>query len=1164
MRILVILSLLMLSVFAHASGQSLRYTSGHLPLITSPTLNDMEWRWLGQKRDITLGLYGPVRPPIVRIDPNARLSGFLPDASFAIARSLGVNLTFRYFSERNEAIEALRQAEIDMIFSPAGEEESSSYQTLLSIPFAPALPVDVRNLKLIERQQSNPVHLAPDNRHTPQHLLAQVSQGDIAFAVVPAAEANYLIERNYVDNVGIRASASKAMIGYRYYVRSQDVMLKDIWLRGVNHLFSIPTGELLASRWDQDEMVRFIAQPLNLTDNELAWMRSHHQVDIASSSFIPPFSLRDKQGRHRGVAPDILDLVSLKTGLKFNYIEEDDSEKLRQLFRQGHIMMTSPLVWSQQRSEEFLLTVPFLYTPEVLITRANHSGNLAHDVRSIALVRDQDVTEWFMRSYPHIVITYVGNPSLAMQWVAEGKVDATINTYYSARYVIDGFYRDKLQINQILPVSDAALTFGIGRDQPELHAILNKALSAIPVGMMSRITTRWQSTPAASFDTWRLYRSEFYSAAAAALVLITSAAIWALLLRRQVRRTRRAKSLLREEILFRDRLINGPPRPVYVANDNGIIIHTNEAFNGFFSASLHSVLALSLFDVRHPLFKVWQDCTEIISLPTPAFEKEYVLNTGYEIRTVQHWMTPYTDEHGEKNGIIGGWQDMTEYNSLLEELSKARESAEMANSIKSEFLATMSHEIRTPLSAIIGLLELQTRKGKADLSLVSIAHESSKTLLALIGDVLDMTKIESGHMSITKEWGNIHSLFTPVIQAFEGAARLKGVNLNVHFSAQQVDVFTDIMRLRQVLSNLISNAVKFTDKGEVVVTVDIAGSDIAGRTLNVEVSDTGPGIPLEAQQHLFEPFSQLNATQQPGTGLGLAISKDIIHLLEGEIGLSSEPGRGTRTFFAIPVQVRSSFTSEAQKPTKAYTASTPLRILLVDDHPANLLLLSRQLELLGHDIVQASDGSEGLPLWQQTEPEVIITDCNMPVMDGFEMTRQIRAEGSDVIIIGVTANAQIAERQRCLDAGMNACLFRPVEIDLLAETLATFTSRLNSAIPVSTIIDFAALQRVLPDSPESQLDFIKAVINETELDLAKAHEDLQALRYASLIRGCHRMTGTLRTLGIYALSDKMEFIEELASLEESSQILTEHIEEAKILFDQLKAEFEQHYLRKEK
>ncbi|MGJ0128276.1 ATP-binding protein [Pantoea sp. RHCKP32] len=1129
--LLLLCALLPFVATAGKKPAELTYTPSSLPDVASPVLTDAQWRRLGQKRELTLALYGPPRPPVVRTDPAQRVTGYLPDFIWTAARSLGLTLRVVHYERPEEAYAALDAGEADVVFSPAGiavPANSASHDTIV---MAQAVPVVVTRRDTASASARG-IPAAADI--SPARQLAQLDQGIAASVTLPAGEAWFLTGRNYVNTLEVSRVSDVPMEPYRLVTSGREPLFGGALRTAVENLRASPAGEALAARWDQSDLTRFVATSLNLTREEKAWLQAHPEVPVAASSFNAPFFFTGPGGVPAGIGPELLALVSLRTGIRFRYTDIGDSRDLTERLDGGDVMMTAPLIWSRERSRSLMLSAPFMYTPVVMVTRSGFTGT----IRRADLVPGQDASDWFTASWPQAKVNWSGNPGLAMQRVADGDTDATLTTLTSARYLKQGLYRDRLSLRESLPVDEAAVVFGVRRADPELLGILNKTLALVPPDIITAILAHWQSTPSARFDTWKIYRTEFYAGAAAALALLLVTAAWAAALRRQVRRTRHAKSLLRQEVAFRDQLINGPPRPVYVTNRDGVIIHSNTAFGRYFTGEAAAQLALPLWDSRHPLYAVWTTCMRTPPAGDVPLEAEFVLDAGDgNGQTIRHWMTSFQSDGGETGGYIGGWQDVTAYLNMQTALQQARTEAESASRTKSRFLATMSHEIRTPLSAVIGLLELQVQERRTDTELIRVAHESSLSLLALIGDVLDIARIESGKMSLQRRWSALDTIIRPVVQAFSGLARQKGVVLSLTMP-DNAEILTDDHRLRQVLANLTGNAVKFTQQGEVRVRVMLTPEQ-----LRVAVEDTGPGITDADQARLFAPFEQVQGAAAGGSGLGLAISREIATLMGGTLALTSVPGDGSTFTLEIPVQTRP--VTAVSEETPVLPQGLPRRILVVDDHPANRLLISRQLVLLGHQAKTAEDGRAGLQAWRASRPDIILTDCSMPEMDGPEMARLIRQEDTDVVIIGITANAQEAERDRCLAAGMNTCLFRPVELSRLAEAIRTFDPPGDEPEnDLSDWLDMAALDAFIPDSPEAADSFIRTVISETRRDLQDARQAVQEDDLSTARRIFHRIAGTLRVTGIRRLDEQCAQLEELAEMEEEQKIILHHISKA--------------------
>ncbi|NNB03164.1 ATP-binding protein [Pseudomonas fragi] len=387
---------------------------------------------------------------------------------------------------------------------------------------------------------------------------------------------------------------------------------------------------------------------------------------------------------------------------------------------------------------------------------------------------------------------------------------------------------------------------------------------------------------------------------------------------------------------------------------------------------------------------------------------------------------------------------------LVNELNAAKQRADEANRAKTTFLATMSHEIRTPMNAVIGMLELAMKKadqGIIDRFAIEVASVSARELLDLIGDILDIARIESGHLSLNPKRSNIKSLVEAVTRMFDGLARQKQLSLVCESSpAADVDVLIDPIRFKQIVSNLLSNAIKFTNKGEVRLTLTVQPThDAQHVSVCLRVADTGVGISVQDQSRLFSPFVQAsNNTQsaRQGSGLGLVICRELCEMMGGQLHLDSLEGLGTQIdiVMVVPVLEHEEHAVDGHEPEPGIGRS--LNILVVDDYPANRMLLAQQLSYLGHRVTDAENGVLGLKAWRLGYFDVVITDCSMPLMNGYQLAQAIRAEEAQLAraacqIFGFTANAQPGEVERCLEAGMDRCLFKPISLKDLSACLAT-------------------------------------------------------------------------------------------------------------------------------
>jgi len=461
-----------------------------------------------------------------------------------------------------------------------------------------------------------------------------------------------------------------------------------------------------------------------------------------------------------------------------------------------------------------------------------------------------------------------------------------------------------------------------------------------------------------------------------------------------------------------------------------------EAIFGFSSAEVigHNASDLILAKARRPEIDALFD--HLVQQKASEFSTGE--NATKDGRTILcEWVnTPLVDQSGTVVGGMSLARDITERRQA-EELRIAKEAAEAANVAKSGFLANMSHEIRTPMNAILGFAQLLRRDpglSERQRQQVDTINSSGEHLLALVNDVLEMAKIESGRVTLNPTAFDLYALVDDLETLFSVQADEKGLAL--HFiRSRDVPRFVvaDESRLRQVFVNLLGNAVKFTEKGSVTLRVGVRHQEGGALHLLAEVEDTGPGIAPEELDRLFQYFEQAGAGRrsESGTGLGLAISRGFVHLLGGEITVHSEVGKGSVFSFDVAVEETSEETAAAGAGERhvigLQAGEQRRRVLVADDAPDNRELLVQLLEPVGFDVKAVSDGKQAVREFRSWHPDVVLMDMRMPVMDGYEATRRIRATsaGAHVPIIGVTASVFSEMRHEVFAAGVDDFLGKP-------------------------------------------------------------------------------------------------------------------------------------------
>ncbi len=654
------------------------------------------------------------------------------------------------------------------------------------------------------------------------------------------------------------------------------------------------------------------------------------------------------------------------------------------------------------------------------------------------------------------------------------------------------------------------------------------------------------------------------------MFLIFGAAVAALLIILSRRSILKSSEKVTEQSNLLNLILHSIGDGLIVVNTEGHLIHSNEAISQIFEFPFSTFKE----DLRG-YFKGLMDPKTLQSFPPDRSPMALALKgEGHDNLELLYKKNPDVkeaihlavstrslyDTAGEIIGALALIRNITKQKNMESDWKKAEQAAIEASKLKSDFLATMSHEIRTPMNGVIGMstLLLETPLSEEQNSFVKTIKSSADSLLTLINDILDHSKIEAGKLSLENSDFNLQNLVENVMDVFRYQANSKKIELTAEIESEgPLNLRGDATRLRQILVNLIGNAIKFTSKGYVQLKISIPDPVNQPETLLCEVRDTGAGIPAEYQSRLFERFSQAHHghfKKFGGTGLGLLISKEFVHLMNGQIGAESVEGFGSRFWFTCVLEKAQGEVTLKTNGRKEFQKLN-LHVLVAEDQPVNQMVIKKFLDLFGVTYQVVADGAAAIDAISKNTFDLILMDCQMQPMDGYEATRRIRdiekTTHEHIPIMALTAEGMSGDRDRCFLAGMDEFLTKPIDLDILYQALqqkqkrnaypTLIVSKTNpidtnpvpKAMPIKSGVYQAfnpqALKKMEPhvfDGQPLSVILVEEYLKTTPAHLKTLLEAL-ALQDSKQIRSnSHALKSTSRAVGLDQLGHLLEALEE--------------------------------------
>lgn len=1134
-------------------------------------LTPTQRHWLQNKRELLLGASTPDYPPFDITASGHDYEGITADYAGILAKALALPVTVVRYPSREAAIQALEEGKIDLLGSANGFEASNA-DIVLSTPYAVDQPVLVTRdtetrplddglaglrlslvyhylpLKEVEALYPNAIIQVYPSYLNALNAVA-FDQADVFLG--DTISTHYMINKGYLKNIRMANFGKHEAYGFSFAVhRDQQTLLDivDTVLAGVGTY----ERENIAKRWSAGSDILLTDHKLQLSQREERWIKDHPVVKVVINETFAPLTFADSDGQLRGMTADLLELIRLRTGLRLEFQNTRNVNQMIEQVENGNADIIAAISPSREREAKLNFSRPYLQNSYVLLTRKEPGAPSSLEQlagKKLAITEGNPLVEYLRREFAQITLVEASDTFKASEMLAQGQVDGAVNSLVVANYFLSShFFQGRLQVSSSIGTQLASFSLATSRSATELASILDKALLSIAPDELGVINNRWRGYTAASDSYWRNYhRLIIQIVSAAGLLLLTSLA-WNGYMRRQIKQRQMAERALSDQYEFMRALVNETPHPIYVRDRNGLLQTCNDSYLQVFGVKREDVIGKSVMQINleneAQASQYHADYLRVVAEGKPLILDRALHIHGQHL-TIYHWILPYRDSVGKVQGIIGGWIDISERRQLFDDLRSAKDRADEANRAKSTFLATMSHEIRTPMNAVIGMLELTLKRadhGHLDRPAIEVAYNSAKDLLELIGDILDIARIESGRLSLAPERVNLRELIESVVRVFDGLARQKSLNLLLEFNpgVEERDVQIDPLRFKQVLSNLVSNAIKFTEQGEVKIRVDIqATGEPQQIEMKLVVEDTGIGISRDDQQRLFEPFSQADNSghlARSGAGLGLVICRSLCEMMGGQLTLSSVPRVGTQVFVSLQMtSLPPAYPLIELKPA-TQDAAAVLNVLVVDDHPANRLLMCQQLGFLGHRFTAVQHGAAGFQAWRQEHFDLIIADCNMPIMNGYELARSIREheqreEITPCIILGFTANAQPEEKQRCRDAGMNDCLFKPISLTTLERHLAEITP-----LSPGRIFDLDSLNTLTGGDPLLSQRLLEELLSSSRRDREELMAMLGQGTLQDLVDQAHKIKGAARIVQARTLAKQCEVLEQAGEAADPVQV----------------------------
>lgn len=1019
----IVFVLLISTTPAHAVEHHFRASPPNAASLTLPLLSDDDRAFLAALPEVRVAIPLPPASPYERIDQDGLVTGIHPEMLVALSRAFGFRVRPVIYESWSAVLAAARARDVDMVMTLGVTADRLEYLeftlgttpltgTLFTRSGASPTPIETATFVLEKDYMANEFV----RRQYPNAKIVTVpTTGDALRAVVEGRGDYYLgslleatdwLEVSPVPGIVASRLLPYGTGYYHFGVRKDWAPLARILNKGIQALRQQPNRDIDAALSSLSPLLR-PERGLALSADAVQVIVQHPLWRVGAVRGLAMLNDVDAHNVHSGIAAEYTEQIARRLGIAVQVVSFDNVASMLEALRQGRIDLVPFLTRTVSREKEFGFSAPYLELPYMLVARSDAPLYWSMDSmrgRRLALALAHPLRDVLSRDYPDITVVDAANGNEAMDKVARGEADAAVEVKLFANLRVNSDPTGELRVVTEVRELPAQFHFATRRDAQDFLPLVNQALADIPEAERQRMLRRWVAVDLQPPFPWRRHLPLAIAIFVGIASIVIMTAWWNLRLRREVVARRRSEMLLADvatvvpAVAFR-----------YVFDLGGRLRHV------FISPSARDFLGIEL----RPTTTLWRSMAPHMSQEDRDLSlarAQECEKTGERYKCTVQFQPPglparwihseavMTHDPRGRKVWTGYLADVSTERELLARLSREA-------SARNLLLAAASHELRAPTHNLsLALQSIDTATLPADsVTSLRIARRAASTLTNLLNDVLDAARFDAGPLKLHPAPFDLRELVEEVAESWGHVARAKGLV----FSHSLVDeapstIVLDALRIKQILTNLLSNACKYTSRGSVSLAV---GVDLDEGLLHLVVEDTGPGFDAQARAQLFQPFATLSPASPPSdalgavasSGLGLMVCRKIAVAMGGRIDVTSKPGEGSTFSVVLPLSVAGrgqgsntdlcATTADNSAPsTYPLEPSEAAQIIVCDDDPVSRLLTSQILRMRGYDVIEAADAPSALAAWRDGLARALVTDLSMPGMDGRALIRELRAQ----------------------------------------------------------------------------------------------------------------------------------------------------------------------------